>query len=220
MTLSVLGVCARTGKFGFATASATPMCGWRSAGAARGLGVYVVQGEEDPRQLSIIARMLAAGLSPAKILKELSEGDEHFERRQIALLDIYGRDASHLGVVSAAHAGVSSGAGYVAIGSGLAGQHVVEAVAQAFARDPGAELECRLVAALEAGRDADPRRAEFVSSGLYIYGHTEIPVLDLRVDIDAAAVAELRRLLDFCLPHMDYQPLIQMPGGKANPDVK
>lgn len=86
MTLSVLGVCARTGKFGFATASATPMCGWRSAGVARGLGVYVVQGEEDPRQLSIIARMLAAGLSPAKILHELSESDEHFERRQIALL--------------------------------------------------------------------------------------------------------------------------------------
>ncbi len=92
-----------------------------------------------------------------------------------------------------------TGENYISTGNGLRGQHVVEAIAKGFLAEPDADLEHRLLLALEYGRDAGgqgnadhPRpsaRRRFRFPRCHIH-----PDIDLRVDLHDKAVDELRRV--------------------------
>jgi uncharacterized Ntn-hydrolase superfamily protein len=96
-------------------------------------------------------------------------------------------------------AGEITGENYIATGNGLVGKHVVEAIATGFLAEPGADLEHRLLLGIEAGRDAGGQGTREVhkperSSALLVYSRHEHPDIDLRVDLHATAVEELRRV--------------------------
>jgi uncharacterized Ntn-hydrolase superfamily protein len=83
----------------------------------------------------------------------------------------------------------------------LAGPQVIEGIVAGFQADPGADLEFRLLAALEGGRDAGgqvgaqghlPER----SAAIRVVAHPDYSEADVRVDLHTEAVAELRRVLE------------------------
>ena len=87
------------------------------------------------------------------------------------------------------------------MGNALAGEVVLRAMRDAGDKHRDGPLELRLMAALEADRDAGgqqgadghlPER----SAVLLIYGVRRVPELDLRVDAHGNAVSKLRRILD------------------------
>ena len=86
-------------------------------------------------------------------------------------------------------------------GNVLAGQPVIDAMAKAYEAAAALSFERRLLAAIEAGRDAGgqvgndghlPER----SAAVMVYGDYDHAELDLRVDLHDTAVEELRRAFE------------------------
>ncbi len=93
------------------------------------------------------------------------------------------------------------GDGYVAMGNVLSGEPVIDAMAAAYEAAAELSFERRLLAAIEAGRDAGgqagndghlPER----SAAVVVYGDYDHAELDLRVDLHDTAVEELRRAFE------------------------
>ncbi len=104
-------------------------------------------------------------------------------------------------------AGHITGRGHVAMGNGLVGERVVQAMATVFVQALELDLEERLTQALEAGLQAGGEAQDstpYHSAALLVYGSDNFSRVDLRVDEHATPVAELRRLLDIFAPKIDY----------------
>src|SRR4029450_2301399 len=97
------------------------------------------------------------------------------------------------------------------LGNLLKGQHVIDAMEEAYLADRGQDLEHRLLQAIEAGRDAGgemgvaPR-----SAALLVYDRKTFSRVDLRVDIHDEPVSELRRVFDAYLPFIPYYVVRQV----------
>ena len=111
------------------------------------------------------------------------------------------------GAMNNAWAGHVTGRDHVAMGNGLVGEGVVQAMAAVFAEAPELDLEERLMRTLEAGQRAGGEAQDsppYHSAALLIYGSDTFSRVDLRVDENATPVVELRRLLDIYAPKIDY----------------
>jgi uncharacterized Ntn-hydrolase superfamily protein len=204
MTFTILGHCTRTGKAGFCQATSTPAVGWRCTDVVRGRGVVTVQAHGDFRQLQLAKRLMEIGHSPAKVMKDLSEGDKYFEYRQIAILDFSGNAAVSTGTKARPWAGEVVGPGYIATGNVLVGEKVVQAMAKAFEASASEELEERLLRAVEAGRDAGGQEEGQTSCALLVYEQHEFPIVNLRVDVAMEPVGEMRKILNWFKPLIPY----------------
>ena len=145
--------------------------------------------------------LLAQGYAPEHVMSELEANDPNHEFRQIAVIDRMGRIAAYSGPKNRGWAGHVTGDGYVAMGNVLAGKPVVDAMAAAYEGATDLSFERRLLAAIEAGRDAGgqvgndghlPER----SAAVMVYGDYDHAELDLRVDLHDKAVEELRRAFE------------------------
>jgi uncharacterized Ntn-hydrolase superfamily protein len=134
-------------------------------------------------------------------MAELKANDPNHEFRQIAVIDRLGRLAAYSGPKNRGWAGHVTGDGYVAMGNVLTGQKTVDAMAKAYEATADLSFERRLLAAIEAGRDAggqsgnDGHLAER-SAALMVYGDYDHAEIDLRVDLHDKAVEELRRAFE------------------------
>jgi uncharacterized Ntn-hydrolase superfamily protein len=175
-------------------------------GAVRpGVGVTVTQDAPLMRNNRLAINSLAHGYTPQLALSVLQQNDAHHEYRQIAIVDREGVAAAHTGAHVRRACGQRVGNGFVAIGSMLASEKVLDALLAWFESEPRADLEDRLLGTLEAGRDAGgltgsngplPER----SVALIVWGSQDYSDIDLRVDLQAGAIAELRRM------YVDYKP--------------
>jgi uncharacterized Ntn-hydrolase superfamily protein len=207
MTYSILARCARTGQIGVAVASERVAVGQYCDGAIRpGAGGSFTQGKPNPRNNRLAASLLAQSAPVGHVLRELVGSDPDASHRQIAVIDRDGEVMVHSGVGLRAFVAHRTGSGFAAIGESVAAEGVVAALAEAIVADPDAELEARLLAALEAGRDAGGLRDGTGSTparsvALVVWGRRDYSDLDLRVDMhDGDAIAELRRI------YVDYKP--------------
>jgi len=105
-------------------------------------------------------------------------------------------------------AGHIIGEDYVVFGNVLAGEQVVQAMADAFENSSTCSLDERLLLSIEAGQKAGGQNVSGhslpeLSSMLRVYDYNadplvfangRLPVLDLRVDLDIDPIAKLRRL--------------------------
>ena len=158
--------------------------------------------------------LLEAGASPVDALEKLAADDEHFDYRQIGIVDRDGRAAARSGDKTRSWAGHVLGDAYVSMGNALAGQRVVEAMAQAFERMPDENLDERLLRAIEAGREAGGQgHLRERSAGVMVHGGGRRLNLDLRVDAHDSAVDELRRVHDAYVP---YTPYYEMRAGEPH----
>ena len=204
MTFTVLGFCARTRKVGFCQATSTPAVGWRCTDVVPGRGVLTVQAHGDYRQLQLAKKIFAAGHSPRKVLKDLSDDDRYYDFRQIAVLDLEGNSAVHTSGRARPWAGEVVGPDFVATGNVLVGQKVVQAIADRFAASASEDLEERLLRATEAGRDAGGQEEGQTSCALVVWDRYEFPVVNLRVDVSMEPVGEMRRIFDWFRPLIPY----------------
>jgi uncharacterized Ntn-hydrolase superfamily protein len=208
MTYSIVARCQRTGQLGLGTASFSMAIGLYCDGAIRSnTGVTLTQGFSNPRNNHLAINLLAQGHTAGQALATLIGNDPHSGYRQIAIVDRDDSSVVHSGGELRSWAGHRIGKGYVAFGDGLAGPQVAEAMAARFEATSGTDLDERLLAALEAGRDAGglaggrgrlPER----SAALVVWGNRPHNEIDLRSDWHDDAIGELRRI------HADYKPTI------------
>ncbi|HTR86634.1 MAG TPA: DUF1028 domain-containing protein [Reyranella sp.] len=201
MTFSIIARCPRTRRLGLGITTFSIAAGGRCEGIRHGIGICKTQAYVNRGNDLLALHMLEAGLSPAAVMKRLAENDPDHEFRQIAIMDREGNACAHTGSGTRPWSGHQVGDGFAAFGNVLAGPHVLEGIVKGFLARPGDDLEFRLMAALEGGRDAGgqvgqdghlPER----SAAIFVASEPDHFDVDVRVDLHPEAVAELRRVLE------------------------
>ncbi len=211
MTYSIIARCPRTDRLGIGITTYSIAVGGRSEGIRANAGICKTQAFTNRANDPIAVDLLAQGYTPDYVMRVLAENDPDHEYRQIAILDRDGNAAAHTGSGTRSWSGHHIGDGFVAFGNVLAGAQVVEAIADGFASDPAAPLEFRLLAALEAGRDAGGQvggegHLTERSAAIRVVAHPDYPDIDVRVDLHPQALTELRRVLqEFKLYEVFYR---------------
>ena len=210
MTYTIIGSCGRTGDLGIGIATYSLAVGATCPWFAPGRGALATQAFTNPDLGPAGVDLLEAGREPNEVLAELRLIDAEFEYRQVGVIARSGRGAAHSGEMIRQWGGHVIEDGVVAMGNGLAGAGVIDAMAAAFAENEPLELGERLMGALEAGRDAGgqtpspgvhlPER----SAVLLVYGVGPVALKDLRVDLHDDAVDELRRTFDMYSKYAPY----------------
>ena len=206
-TFSVVGRCPRTGMLGIAITTSDITVGSRCPYVKPSVGAISTQASTDPSLGPFALSLLEQGYSANGALQQLETSDAHIERRQLGIVDRNGNAAARTGTMNIAWAGHVTGRDHVAMGNGLVGEGVVQAMALAFSETPQLDLEERLLRALEAGQRAGGEAQDSTphhSAALLVYGSDTFSRVDLRVDEHAAPVVELRRLLDIFGPKIEY----------------
>jgi uncharacterized Ntn-hydrolase superfamily protein len=201
MTYSIVARCPRTGRLGIGTATFSIACGRRNESVRANVGISKSQAFYDRATDPLVLNLMKQGFSTAYILETLRAGDPDFEYRQIGIVDRSGGVAVHTGSRIGQWAGHHIGPYYVTFGNGLAGPQVVEGIATGFMSEPDADLEYRLLLAVEGGRDAGGQASKGVprterSAWICVIDRMEQPEIDLRVDLHTKAVSQLRHVFE------------------------
>ena len=149
--------------------------------------------------------MLTSGMPPGEVVAGLADIDKDYAYRQVAVLTPGGEGAAHTGAKCGQWAGHIVGDDYIVAGNGLTDQGVSVAMAGAFEAASGRSVEERLLAGMEAGRDAGGQVRHYYerSATLIVCEQDTFPDIDLRVDYHPEdAVAELRSLLELYTPYL------------------
>jgi uncharacterized Ntn-hydrolase superfamily protein len=215
VTFSIAARCPRTGMLGVATSSKALAAGGIVPYCRAGVGAIASQSVANPYLGIDGLVLLEQGLPAERALERLIEDDPGRDLRQLGVVDKAGRAAAYTGDRCIPWAGQVFGAGYVCLGNILAGEEVVQAMAQAFETTLMEELPERLVQALEAGQEAGGDRRGRQSAGITVVAEEEYPVCDLRVDDHAAPVAELRRVFE--VYKTEEEPFLGMMPRRDDP---
>jgi uncharacterized Ntn-hydrolase superfamily protein len=203
MTFTIVGRCRTTGHLGICMATSSPAVGNRCSFVSRD-GAVAFQAVAEPRLGAATLRLLEARNSPRAAIEQIRTADDWPQTRQIGIVDSDGRSAAFTGEANIPWAGHRVGPDYVAMGNVLAGAQVAAAIEAAFLVSEGLPIEERLVRAIEAGRDAGGQEEGQVSASLITFGREPVARCDLRVDLNAEPIAELRRIYDWYAPLIPY----------------
>jgi len=207
MTFSLIGRCERTGMFGIAISTSEMAVGSRCIHVAPGVGAIVSQASTNPRLGHLGLNLLRAGYSAPRALDEIAASDQFVERRQLGCLDVTGLGAARTGAGNKPWAGHRVERNVVVATNAVVGAEVADSMFDAFKRGADLPLWERLLRALEAGKAAGGQPDGETSSGLYVVDRDTYPLVDLRVDLHATPVIELRRLADAYFPLVAYYNL-------------
>ena len=176
-----------------------------------------MQAHGDFRQLKLAVKLMEFGYSPNKVLLDLQQDDTHFDFRQIAILDFQGKAAVHTGPHTRAWSGEIVGPQHVVTGNVLASDGVLQAMSRAFLDSGHAELEDRLLLAVEAGRDAGGQPEGQTSCALTVYERHAFPIVNLRVDVAWEPVGEMRKIFNWFKPLIPYYIARTLDPTSVNP---
>jgi uncharacterized Ntn-hydrolase superfamily protein len=205
VTFSLVGRCARTGRFGAIVTSSSPAVAARCAWARAGIGAACTQNVTDPTLGDKLLDQLAAGLSAPEALDRVLAAASYPEHRQLTVIDRDGRTAVHSGARTLGRHAHATGPNCLAAGNLLTTEAVPKAMVEAFSADPAADLGDRLLAALRAGEDAGGEEGPVHSCGMLVVDQVAWPVTDLRVDWSQRPVAELAQAWQVWRPQaQDY----------------
>ena len=171
------------------------------------MGAVSTQAFTDPRLGPFALRLMETGYSAARALHELEASDPYIERRQLGLVDKDGNSAAQTGSLNSVWSGHIANKNYVAVGNGLVGEQVVQAMARTFEESEAENLEERLLRAIEEGQEAGGEARNTSpqhSAALLVYGSQSFPWVDLRVDEHPQPIVELRRILEIYKPRAAY----------------
>jgi uncharacterized Ntn-hydrolase superfamily protein len=210
MTFTVIALDRPTGQLGIAIATYSLAVGASCPFTRPGVGAVSTQAATYSAHGPAVLDALEAGMSAGRAVAELRMSDPYFEFRQVGVVAADGTAVVHTGERTRRWAGAATGSGWLTMGNVLAGEQVVEAMADALREAEGQPLAERLVAALEAGRDAGGQagaHGEHLterSAVVTVYGSARSPLIDLRVDAHESAVTELRRIFDLYMQADEY----------------
>ena len=192
MTYSIAAVDA-DGATGVAVQTALPAVGAAVPWVEFGAGAVATQAVTNVAfGVEGLARM-RAGIAAPDVLRDLVDGDDGRENRQVAMVDAHRRAAAHTGSWCIAYAGHVTGDGVSCQANIMVNDGTWETMLRAYHDRSGHLLE-RLLAALvsaeEAGGDLRGRQsaAVIVDNGTHR--------IDLRVDDHDDPVSELHRLVE------------------------
>jgi uncharacterized Ntn-hydrolase superfamily protein len=196
MTFSLLGRCPATGQLGAAVTTSDLAVGARVPFAAAGLAVAVTQHRTDPRLGPRALDLLRSGCSAEEAVTAVAASTPHRGWRQVGVLDATGAHAVFSGTGVTPGVGELAGVDCLAVGNMLVSEDVAPAMVAGFAAaaDDGAPLAGRLVAGLIAGERAGGETGVLRSAALLVVERESFPLVDLRVDDDAAPLEALARL--------------------------
>lgn len=204
-TFSIVAADPKTGEVGVAVQSHWFSVGALVPWARAGVGAVATQSFVEVSYGPKLLERLARGEAPDAALAELVAADASRDLRQVGVVDLKGRHASHTGAACIVYAGGTTGitpdgAAYACQGNLLASDAVWPAMAEAFAAAAGEPLAERLLRAIEAGQAAGGDARGVQSAALLV----ERPVselepwknryVDLRVEDHSDPVGEIRRL--------------------------
>lgn len=223
MTYSIIARCPHTGRFGVGTTTFSLACGRRNESLRPNVGISKSQAFYLRRVDPFALNMLAQGHTPAHIATLLEPDDPDFEYRQFAIIDREVNVYAHTGPKIGQWAGHEVGPYYAAYGNGLAGPQTVEGIVAGFMSAPDAPLEERLMRGIEGGRDAGGQRFKGMvrperSAWVRVVGVLDWPEIDLRVDMHASAVSELRRIFEAWKRHAAYYEARSRDPATAQPE--
>jgi uncharacterized Ntn-hydrolase superfamily protein len=144
--------------------------------------------------------LLEKGKSAAEVFEALAAEDKGKEFRQVAIIDAKGEVITFTGKKCNPWAGGKSGKHYSVQGNLLAGEKVIDAMAEAFEKSSGT-LAWRLMSALEAGDRAGGDKRGKQSAAILVVRERGGPngfgdrFVDFRVDDHKEPVDELARIL-------------------------
>lgn len=213
MTFSLVGMCRRSGMFGAAVTTSSMGVGSRCPYARAGVGAMLTQHRTDPRLGPRSIELLAAGQSASQVIGMLVQENSTIGWRQLAVIDQRGDTAYYHGdKIGSIHA-AAQGDAVCAIGNILRHEAVPQAMVKAFNHDPEVHLAERLLRALEAGLAAGGELKQVKSAALRVVHEQPFPLVDLRVELDAQPLAQLRFLWEL------YQPQVELYVRRAlDPD--
>lgn len=200
-TFSIVAYDPETQELGVAVHSRVVAVGSIVPFAKAGVGAIATQSLANvsygPRGLEL----LEEGLSPEEVLAQLLEEDDDREVRQVGIIAADGSTAQFTGSDCLEWAGHRSGENYCVQGNILAGEEVIDAMAEAFENTEG-ELADRLLAALDAGDAAGGDiRGKQAAAMLVVregWGYEQLNdrYRDIRVDDHPDPIVELRRVYE------------------------
>ncbi|MBT1509010.1 DUF1028 domain-containing protein [Bradyrhizobium sp. SRL28] len=194
MTWSIIARDPLTGQIGIAVATRFFAVGARVPHIAPGIGGIATQALVNPYYGIDGVKLLREGREPREVVDTLIAADGGREARQLHVMDIKGRIATHTGTECVDWCGHIQGDGFSLAGNMLAGAAVLDDTAKAYIANATLPFAQRLIAAMKAGEAAGGDKRGKQSAALVIQGEEEWSDLDLRVDDHVDPLAELERL--------------------------
>ena len=167
-TFSIIARDVAAGELGMAVQSKAHAVGSRTVSAKGGLAVIAHQAQSNPMYGQIGLDLLARGMAPQQALDFMLRGDEGRENRQVAILDLQGRNAAWTGKNPQDWKGHRCTPDYCVQGNILAGPEVLEGMVAAFESAKSQPLAERLIAALDGGQAAGGDRRGMQAAALVI----------------------------------------------------
>ena len=216
MTYTAIGACPESGRLGIGITTYSIGVGGYCPFIERGVAALSTQAFANPALGPLAVAALHETADPERTLAtlaRLAESDSGFDWRQVVIVTADGRVAAHTGPHTRPWSGHVLGEGFAVFGNVLAGEETVRAMAAAWRERMNDDLPERLLAAIEAGRDAggqaaaDGTHLTERSAALIVRGPDIVEDLDLRVDLHDDAVGELRRLFERYRIYLPYYAL-------------
>lgn len=217
-TFSIIAFDPATGELGVGVQSRAFAAGAAVPFAKPGVGAVATQASANRSYGPKAIALLEQGLSPADVVKKITDEDPGRDTRQVGVIDAKGRSAVYTGkrvidrnfdpkdlVHYGGYAGHVTGKNFSVQGNTLATEAVVKAMAEAYERGTGSMAE-RLMDALDAGQSKGGDMRGMQSAGILVVRplppnseSTVERIVDIRVDDAANPFVELRRLLNITL---------------------
>jgi uncharacterized Ntn-hydrolase superfamily protein len=217
-TFSIIAVDPATGELGVGVQSRAFAAGAAVPFAKPGVGAVATQASANRSYGPKAIALLEQGLSPAEVVKRITDEDPGRDTRQVGVIDAKGRSAVYTGkhvidrnsdpadvVHIGAWAGHVTGRTFSVQGNTLASEAVVKAMADAYERGAGSMAE-RLMSALDAGQSKGGDIRGMQSAGILVVRPLPVNsestverIVDIRVDDATNPFVELRRLLNITL---------------------
>jgi uncharacterized Ntn-hydrolase superfamily protein len=217
-TFSIIAFDPATNELGVGVQSRAFGAGAAVPYAKPGVGAVATQASANRQYGPKAIALLEQGLSPAEVIKRITDEDPGRDTRQVAVIDTRGRSAVYTGkrvidrnsdpkdlVHLGGYAGHASGVNFSAQGNTLASEDVVKAMAAAYQSGKGSMAE-KLMDALDAGQAKGGDTRGIQSAGILVVrplpansDSTVERIVDIRVDDHEQPFVELRRLMNMTL---------------------
>ena len=222
-TFSLCAIDPATGQSGAAVTTRVPFVGRAVPHVRAGVGAVCTQAstrvEYGPQGLDLLAK----GIEPQEVLKQLLENDAQRESRQVGLIDMKGRSAAHSGKNNGNWAGSKQGRNYTVQANIMVGPEVTDAVAASFEATEGSgwPLAERMILALEAGqaKGGDRRWGNLQSAAIKIADPNnpgrggDYIALAIEVGEHAEPVAEMKRIYYTTARRLGYRSFSRIDGA-------
>ena len=203
-TFTAIGRCPRTGRMGISVSTGELAVGSRVPFVKPNIGVVATQALTDPRLGTLAIQLLDLGYPAHRIMAELESSDPYIDRRQLGIIDRWGHTAVRTGAHNNAWAGHLTGDGWIVMANAVVSEEVANSMARAMEEAVDADLEVRLMNALDAGTRAGGQPDGQRSAALLVYENEGYGIMNLRVDDDPEPMAGLWRVFNKMQALMPY----------------